>query len=68
MQKGGWNKAQIDLLRQLNTTHCKGGEGRGTDWLMSYFKATKKGKYVNAKVENQVHIPYGIEITQKGKF
>jgi hypothetical protein len=66
-QKGGWNKAQIDLLRQLNTT-LKGGEGRGTDWLMSYFKATKKGKYVNAKVENQVHIPYGIEITQKGNI
>ena len=66
-QKGGWNKAQIDLLRQLNAT-LKGGEGRGTDWLMSYFKATKKGKYVNAKVENQVHIPYGIEITQKGNI
>jgi hypothetical protein len=68
-QKGGWNKAQIDLLRSLNRTlRYNKNETGGTDWLMSYFKATKKGKYVNAKVENQVHIPYGIEITQKGNI
>jgi hypothetical protein len=70
-QMGGWNKEQIDLLRQLSfATKNYENEKGGSDWLVSYFKATGKGggKYVNARVQHQVHVPYGFEISQKGNI
>ena len=49
-----------------NNENSKGGN----DWLISYFKATQKGggKYVNARVQNGVHVPYGLYFTSKGNF
>lgn len=70
-QMGGWNKEQINLLRQLSfATKNYENEKGGSDWLVSYFKATGKGggKYVNARVQHQVHVPYGFEISQKGNI
>lgn len=70
-QQGGWNKSQVELLRGINNS-LKNGENEigGTDWLLSTFKATNRGgsKYLNARVQHEPHIPYGIEITQKGNI
>lgn len=70
-KRGNWNKSQIDMLRSIsrslqNNENSKGGN----DWLISYFKATQKGggKYVNARVQNGVHVPYGLYFTSKGNF
>ena len=69
--QGGWNKAQIALLKEINLSLKNGSNQKGgSDWLLSYFKATVKGggKYVNAKVQHVLEVPYGIEITQKGNI
>lgn len=69
--QGGWNKAQIDQLKDINLALKNGLNSKGgSDWLISYFKATVKGggKYVNAKVQHVLEVPYGIEITQKGNI
>jgi len=69
--QGGWNKAQIDLFKEINLSLKNGTNAKGgSDWLISYFKATGKGggRYVNAKVQHVLEVPYGIEITQKGNI
>ena len=69
--QGGWNKAQIDLFKEINLCLKNGTNAKGgSDWLISYFKATGKGggRYVNAKVQHVLEVPYGIEITQKGNI
>ena len=64
-QSGNWNKEQIAMLREANNNIKNRG---GNEFLISYFKAAHQGgrRYINAKVENLVEVPYGIEITQKG--
>ena len=68
---GGWNKSQIETLRNISRAlKNKKNDKGGNDWLISYFKATTKGggKYVNARVQNGVHIPYGLYMSKKGNI
>ena len=64
-KSGNWNKEQIAMLREANNNIKNRG---GNEFLISYFKAAHQGgrRYINAKVENLVEVPYGIEITQQG--
>lgn len=66
-QSGNWNKEQIQTLRDVNFNIRNKG---GNEYLISYFKAAGQGggKYVNAKVENHIEVPYGFEITQKNNI
>jgi len=66
-QSGNWNKEQMQTLRDVNFNIRNKG---GNEYLISYFKAAGQGggKYVNAKVENHIEVPYGFEITQKNNI
>ena len=66
-KSGNWNKEQIQTLRDVNSNIQNKG---GNEYLISYFKAAGQGggKYVNAKVENHIEVPYGFEITQKNNI
>ena len=66
-KSGNWNKEQIQTLRDVNSNIRNNG---GNEYLISYFKAAGQGggKYVNAKVENHIEVPYGFEITQKNNI
>ena len=57
-KSGNWNKEQIQTLRDVNSNIQNKG---GNEYLISYFKAAGQGggKYVNAKVENHIEVPYG---------
>jgi hypothetical protein len=66
-KSGNWNKDQIQTLRDVNSNIRNKG---GNEYLMTYFKAAGQGggRYVNAKVENHIEVPYGFEITQKNNI
>jgi len=66
-KSGTWNKEQIQTLRDVNSNIRNKG---GNEYLMTYFKAAGQGggRYVNAKVENHIEVPYGFEITQKNNI
>ena len=64
-RQGGWNKSQIETLRQISEVL---EEGIGHEFLNYYFKATKQGgaKYLTAKGAWKTDVPIGISLTKDG--
>ena len=65
--RGGWNKAQIDTLRELSSALER---GEGDEFLLHYFKATVRGggRYLTVRGKWRTDVPVGITLTKDGNI